>query len=134
MRTNTWASALPSIMYAASLLCLLPMSTGQAHAQETRATAAPISVPVSTPASTAVTPAAHCPTESSDMRVPGSCLLGATLGTFIFPGLGTALGCAGLGALSWGWGKLADTDRSASSGAASTTACTAGASTPVASR
>lgn len=65
------------------------------------------------------------------MRVPGGCLLGATLGTFIFPGLGTALGCAGFGAVSWGWGKLTDTHRQAS---ATAQACAASSPTPVASR
>lgn len=128
MRTHTWANALPSILYAASLLCLLPMSARPAHAQEARASA------TAGTTATATAPPSRCPAESSDMRVPGSCLLGATLGTFIFPGLGTALGCAGLGALSWGWGKLADADRSASASVAGTPACAAGASTPVASR
>jgi hypothetical protein len=99
-----------------------------AHAQE---------APPSSPAAAAPVASNHCtaPAEpsdrsSSDMRVPGGCLLGATLGTFIFPGLGTALGCAGFGAVSWGWGKLTDTAKPP----ATAQACAASSATPVASR
>ena len=37
------------------------------------------------------------------------CLLGATLGSFIFPGLGTAAGCALLGGGAVAWNAMSDT-------------------------
>jgi hypothetical protein len=36
----------------------------------------------------------------------GGGLLGATLGTFIFPGVGTAIGCATVSLGSWTWAKF----------------------------
>lgn len=45
-----------------------------------------------------------CPRGESNVgAVGGGCLLGASVGTFIFPGVGTAVGCAAVGLGSWAW-------------------------------
>jgi hypothetical protein len=50
---------------------------------------------------------AKCPEGTSNAVIAGGgCLLGATLGTFIFPGVGTALGCAAVSFGSWTWAKI----------------------------
>ncbi|MGC2164538.1 MAG: hypothetical protein WA632_00835 [Gallionella sp.] len=51
--------------------------------------------------------AEKCPEGSSNVgAVGGGCLLGASVGTFIFPGVGTAVGCAAVGLGSWVWKLL----------------------------
>ena len=50
---------------------------------------------------------AKCPENPSRAVIAGGgCLLGATLGTFIFPGVGTAIGCATVSLGSWTWAKF----------------------------
>jgi hypothetical protein len=50
---------------------------------------------------------AKCPENTSKAVIAGGgCLLGATLGTFIFPGVGTAIGCATVSLGSWTWAKF----------------------------
>ena len=38
-------------------------------------------------------------------KTSGGCLLGATIGTFIFPGIGTVAGCAAVSAVTVAWIK-----------------------------
>lgn len=44
---------------------------------------------------------------STMMAVGGGCVLGAAIGTVVFPGIGTAAGCAIFSLGSWSWLKLA---------------------------
>jgi hypothetical protein len=45
-----------------------------------------------------------CPEGTSKAAAAGGgCLLGATLGTFVFPGIGTAVGCAAASLGSWAY-------------------------------
>lgn len=58
----------------------------------------------------------ECPEGSSNVgAVGGGCLLGASVGTFIFPGVGTAVGCAAVGLGSWAWKLFASSESQANS-------------------
>lgn len=58
--------------------------------------------------------AIDCPQGDSNVgAVGGGCLLGASVGTFIFPGVGTAVGCAAVGLGSWAWKLFAKSETEA---------------------
>ncbi len=59
----------------------------------------------------AAAPSSHTPTENSlTARLTASCLAGATIGTFVFPGVGSAAGCVIGGGLALIFRPSAPTD------------------------